>query len=334
MVGRVRTMKVVAMPQAIAYERTPSAELRDLLAPGGFLSPVCDLHRDGELDVHFRGGDIIHAYCGLTRLFDLERKRRGGTLTVSADRKHMQYDLERAFFGDWKPHSDGFKEAMDNYLGRVKVGSRHTSKEGAVQMKWSRVTEPWIPFDREVRLKYRSEEHRQKAKKFDAVKEAYRELYERADRGGWAKPTKTASKLDQLAVSPDGRLVLVELKDAEKGQSKEIFYSPFQLLQYVWEWHGALENNASLLKQVQSLLDVRVELGLTAPATTIAGCIRAAVCFGRDGRSDKVKRRYCRVLQICNSHLPDGVAPIETWEYGGERPHLCPYPASTTRTSL
>ena len=310
------------MPQAIAYERAPSAELRGLLAPGGFLSPVCDLHRNCELDVHFRGGDIIHAYRGLTRLFDLKRMQRG-TLRVSADRKHKQYD-RMAFFRDWEPHGDGFKEAMDDYLGEVKVGSRHTSKEGAVQMKWSRVTEPWISFDREVRLKYRSKEHWQKAKEFDGVKEAYRELCEKADRGGWAKPTKTASKLDQLAVSPDGRLVLVELKDAEKGQPKEIFYSPFQLLQYVWEWHGALANNASLLKQVQSLLDVRVELGLTVPAATIARCIRAAVCFGRDGRSDEVKRRYGSVLKICNSHLPDGVPHIETWEYGGERPHPCP----------
>ena len=152
MVGRVRTMKVVAMPQAIAYERAPSAELRDLLSPGGFLSPVCDLHRNCELDVHFRGGDIVHAYRGLTRLFDLERMR-DGTLRVSADSKHMQCDRESAFFRDWKPHSDGFKKAMGNYLSKVKVDSRHTSKEGAVQMKWSRVTEPWISFDREVRLK-------------------------------------------------------------------------------------------------------------------------------------------------------------------------------------
>lgn len=308
------------MTQAISYKRTPSAKLRDLLAPGGFLSSICDLHRNDELDVHFRGGDIVHAYRGLTRLFDLKRMRRG-MLRVSADSEHMQYDPERAFFREWNPNGGGFNEAMNNYLGKVKVGSRHTSKEGAVQMKWSRVTEPWTPFDREVRLKYSSREHRKEAKEFDGVKEAYRKLCEEADRSGWAKPTKTASKLDQLAVSPDGRLVLVELKDAEKGQPKEIFYSPFQLLQYIWEWHVALENNAPLLKKVQSLLDVRVGLGLTVPTAIIARCIRAAVCFGRDGRSDEVKRRYCRVLDICNRHLPDGVDSIETWEYG---PHPCP----------
>ena len=67
--------------QTVTYERAPSKELCALLAPGEFLSPICDLHRhnvevyDGlGLDVHFRRDDEIHAYCGLTRLFVLKRE--------------------------------------------------------------------------------------------------------------------------------------------------------------------------------------------------------------------------------------------------------------------
>lgn len=105
-----------------------------------------------------------------------------------------------------------------------------------------------------------------------------------------------------------------------------MYYSPFQLLQYVWEWHESLKNNApELLAQVQSLLDARVALGLTeAPAAHLIGRICAAVCFGRDGRSDEVKRRYRFVLNICNRHLPEGVGSIETWEYGSEVPRRIP----------
>ena len=319
--------------QTVTYERAPSKELCALLAPGEFLSPICDLHRhsvevhDGlGLDVHFRRSDEIHAYCGLTRLFVLKRKRNG-SMNVSADKEHAQFDCEGSFLREWRAHDDGFKQAMDNYLGNLKVNSRHTSKEGRVQMKWSRVAEPWISFDREARLQYRSREVRN-ATIFEGVEAAYSSLCANYNKHRnnigkcrWAKIEKGARKLDQLAVDTDGRLVLIELKDAEGGQSKEIYYSPFQVLQYVWEWHEALKNNApQLLAQVQSLLDSRVALCLTeAPAARLTGDIRAAVCFGQDRRSDEVRRRYRFVLDICNRHLPESVGPIETWEYGAPR---------------
>ena len=37
------------------------------------------------------------------------------------------------------------------------------------------------------------------------------------------------------------RLVVIELKDASK-RSTEVYYSPFQLLQYIWEWGSELED--------------------------------------------------------------------------------------------
>ena len=313
--------------QTVTYERAPSKELCALLAPGEFLSPICDLHRhnvevhDGlGLDVHFRRGDEIHAYCGLTRLFALKRKCNG-SMNVSADKEHMQFDRERSFLREWGAHDDGFKQAMDSYLCNLKINSRHTSKEGRVQMKWSRVTEPWTSFDREAVLSG-------KKVNVEAVENAHRKLLEnyrnhedKVGRCRWAKPPKGGRELDQLAIDPDGRLVLIELKDAEEGRPKDVFYSPFQLLQYVWEWHEALKNNApQLLAQVQSLLDSRVDLlGLARPANKLTGCIRPAVCFGLDGRSAKVRRRYRFVLDVCNRHLPEGVGPIETWEYGAPR---------------
>ena len=157
--------------------------------------------------------------------------------------------------------------------------------------------------------------------------ENYRNHEDQVGRCQWAKPPKKGGReLDQLAIDPDGRLVLIELKDAEEGRPKDVFYSPFQLLQYVWEWHEALRNNAPrLLEQVQSLLDSRVDLlGLAKPAKNLTGCIRPAVCFGHDGRSDEVRRRYRFVLDVCNRHLPEGVGPIETWEYGVGAPRRIP----------
>ena len=315
--------------EAICYGRAPSKELCALLAPGEFLSPIRCLHNKREvqglaLDVHFRG-DVIHVYCGLTRLFDVRRMRRTGNLRLDAHEEHRKYDKECIFFREWRTDDGKFNEfrsSMEIYLNDVKISSRH-SKEGRVQMNWSRVATPWMSFDRECRLKYCSREYRRKTAIFPEVDAAYERLcsnYENHRSGvyrkRWAKAEKKATKLDRLAVDHDGRLVLIELKDAESGKKDDVYYSPFQLLQYVWEWHEALKNSGMLLAQLQSLLNMRVDLlRLPEPRRTLTGCIRPAVCFGLDGRSTEVRQRFAFVLNICNEHLPEGVGPIETWEY-------------------
>ena len=104
-------------------------------------------------------------------------------------------------------------------------------------------------------------------------------------------------------------------------RSSEVYYAPFQLVQYVWESHAAL---GAVRANLQKLIDARVVLGL-APEDTpqLKGCIRAVVGFGGESgaaRSDEVKRRYCKVLSVVNEHLPPGVGPIETWEIADTGP--------------
>ena len=315
--------------QVIPYKRAPSRELRALLAPDGFLSPIRDLHRKNvevcglSLDVHFRPKDEIHVYCGLTALLRI-RVKKNGVLKIEASRTYKKQKCAEGFFREWcVDDNKEFERNLEKYLADVVVNKRYTKKEGFVQTKWSRVTEPWIPFDREACLEYESQEHEKKFRVFERVEIAFCELMKNYNDRQWKEPKKSADKLDQLAIASDGRLVLLELKDSYNGGGARVYYSPFQLLQYVWEWHEALNNTPKLLEQVQSLVDTRVEIGLTPrPAARLTGDIRAAICFGRDERSDEVKRRYRLVLDICNRNLPEGVGPIETWEYGdgGSRP--------------
>lgn len=108
----------------------------------------------------------------------------------------------------------------------------------------------------------------------------------------------------------DGRLVLLELKDASAGNAP-VYYSPFQLLQYVWDWHDALE---CVRGRLQDLIDARVALGLTPGSVPrLTGGVRAAVCFGKDLGTKEVRRRYELVLDVANRHLPPCVPRIETW---------------------
>ena len=305
------------MPKSkISYDRAPSGDLLKLLKPEGLLSPLArkDLEvkqQHTRVDVHFRPGDWIHVYCGLTRVIDLQRLR-GGKLMLTA---HHTYKKQGCggFLREWRDDDPSLTSELRNYLDCVVVNDRHVKGEGSVQFEWSRVTDPWIPFDREVRLENREDSP------CDRVNDAYKELGEihrehsrKKGRDRWLKPKKTAVKLDQLAIDPDGRLVLLELKS---GKTTE-YFAPFQLLQYVCEWHSALQSSPKLLEQVNSLIKAREEVGLTprlnAPLTPQ---IRAAVCLGRDKRSAEVKRRYGIVLDIVNNHRPPGVPCFETWEY-------------------
>ncbi len=313
----------------ISYRRAPSGELCAFFEQGKFLSPLLDLRRKKweifglGYDIHFRPKDCVHVYCGLTKVIEIQRLHRNGVLKLKADRYYMEQECGKGFFREWYSDDSAFKEKLYTYLKCVKIDSRYIKKEGMIQHVWSQVTEPWMPFDREVRLAYQSREHQKAVRNFDGVEGAYLELDQNwkdhqneRGRNKWAKPKKMATKLDQLAMDPDGRLVLIELKDAKNGNPSEIYYSSFQLLQYIWEWRGALSDTPALLSQIQELLDARAEIGLVErPKSRLTGDIRAAVCFGTDGRSDEVKRRYGIVLDIVNRHLPPGVEPIETWNF-------------------
>ena len=303
------------------YDRTPSEELLTLLRPGGFLSPLIDLTerkvRGLELDVHLRRDDEIHVYCGLTRVLTAKRLWNGH-VNLKAHKTYTEQQCGEGLFRHWRTDEQEFKEMLDHYLSGVEVAPRWTKGEGAIQIQWSRVRSPWIPFDREAVLAYKSIAHRERVKSFSEVEAAlatlmdiYQDPRNRTWRDQWAKPSKGGKELDQLAVDPAGRLVLIELKDGSK-RSFEVYYAPFQLLQYVWEWHAAL---GAVWSDLQKLIGARVALGLAPQdAPRLNGGIRAVVGFGRDTRSDEVKRRYRKVLDVANEHLPPGVGPIETWE--------------------
>ena len=252
MVGGVNLLngarnRVMPKPN-VSFNRTPSPQLRALLKPGHFLSPILDLRfQDTKvsclgLDVHFRRDDVIHIYCGLTRVVALKRMRRDGVLKLYADKFYMDEPGRDTFFRKWHSDELTFVRELHNYIQTVEVNPRHRTKEGSIQQKWSHVSDMWTPFDREARLEYRSEEYRKRARKFEGVEGAFCQLTrnweDKRKRGvRWAKPTKTGIKVDQLAIDSKGHLVLIELKDAESGTPSEIYYSPFQLFDPPpWNW--------------------------------------------------------------------------------------------------
>lgn len=332
-VSSARGNFVVATSNMPTYKRAPSDDFLRLLKEG-FLSPLLHLGEQTVAgrhhDVHLRIGDEVHVYRGLTRLVAAKR-RRDGKVEVSASPTYTSQTCAEGLFGVWSAEdeeSQRFENVLSRYLDEVCVALRHTEKEGGVQTSWSRDSErlPWTPFDREAVLSYESEQQASKGRKFTEVEQAHSLLKtiatKRPGRRGqkWSEPSSPGKELDQLAVDPKGNLVLIELKYAEgDGNSAEIYYSPLQLLQYIHEWKRAL-GWLSVWRDLQELIDARVALKIMRKAPKLTGGIRAAVCFGKDGRSKEVKRRYYETLGIVNAHLPSNVGPIETWKLddGGE----------------
>ena len=325
---------------APSYKRTPSPALRRLLAADGFLAPLLgERSTNGiEIEVQFRSGDEIHLYCGLTCIVKCGRdgdssiwveSHRTYALRPCANRLFRpasRRTIERDdYMRDvWLIGDPAFAPALEIFLAGMTVGERQT-KEGSIQARWSRVSAPWVVFDKEAQLAYPSKLARARLlseafhpsveaarNELHLLAQSRRSLPNRRDR--WAMPPKgkTRLKIDQLAVDPAGNLVLLEIKDASASASG-VYYAPFQLLQNVWEWQRALP---TVRDSLQGLLDARVELGLAPGGVPrITGGVRAAIGFGADEGSERVRSRYSEVLDIVNEQLPPGVSSIETWVF-------------------
>lgn len=98
-----------------------------------------------------------------------------------------------------------------------------------------------MPFDREAVLSYSDADESVSERRFEKVEAARTELSSRKHWSLEVPVGRTRGEVDQLAVDPRGSLVLIELKNASASPDS-VYYSPLQLLSYVWEWHTAYES--------------------------------------------------------------------------------------------
>jgi hypothetical protein len=304
------------------YDRAPSPEFRALLAPGALLSPLLAGRSVAglPLDVHLREGDHLHVYCGLTRLMDVSRQSKGSVAVVAHTTYRDQECGADLFRSNWSPGDAGFAEALDRYLTGVQVAAELVLKEGGVQTQWAAVREPWIPFDREAVVGYADTLAQTSGRKFSQCQDAWTEVEQIARTEGWAiRPTaKIGAELDQLAVDPVGRLVLVELKFG-KAAADSVYCAPLQILQYAHEWATVF---TALKGRLQSLIEARQSLGLSpTPMPALGDRLRPVIGFGAVLPSAEVLARLGKVREIANRHLPQLSDSIEVWSLTGAAPN-------------
>ena len=297
----------------IRYARAPGDDLlRALKGPlASLLLPrsVAGL----ALDPQLREGNCLMLYCGLTRVLCATLRKE--VVTLTAHKTYRDQPCAAGVLRKWQLGASGFDEAVNDYLAQVVVGASHVRREGAVQADWAAIGEPWVYIDREAVIGGGLSPSSEVAEAIEAV---------RAIATGWARVSepKGANELDQLAVDPEGRLVLVELKD---GGAKDVFYAPLQALRYAWEWSGAVRE---LLPELEALIRAKQDVGLLPrdlPALT--GELRVAVAWGARQPSREVERRLGMVRGTVKPFLPAGIPDIEIWVARGE-------PLSATRLHL
>jgi hypothetical protein len=299
------------------YDRAPSPALLALLDTGRLLAPLRHPWNVAgvPLDLQFREGDEVHLYCGLTRL--VAARRHAGGVSLDASPAYKGQPCAVGLFRVWRDGEHGLDEALRTYLDGVAVDPRWVRKEGLVQAAWMGISEPWVTLDREAVIGRTSTAARDQALDVPAVRSAFEAVDALAVAGGWKRPAapKGSNELDQLAVDPEGRLVLVELKAASSG---EVAVAPLQALRYVWEWHAALD---AVLPALRALLTARRAVGLVPESTPdLTGALRAVVAWADGSPSAEVQRRLCDVKRVVDAHLPDDVGEIEVWSLPDGRP--------------
>lgn len=298
-----------------SYPRAPSEAFRRLLT--GPLASLLErrLVAGSPVDPQLRDVDVLSLYVGCTAVLSV--RLVGEEVELSTHRSYGAALFEGArSVGEYltlRAPTAGLGERVGEYLDQVKIKRRFLENEGAVQSAWSRLDAPWMSLDREAQITYASREEQRLLREAPAVAAASAEVQALA--AGWAPvpPPNRAAKLDRLAVDPEGRLVLVELKDP--AESAGLYYAPLQLLQYVWEWHRAL---GSLREGLEALRLARVELGLSpGEIPAISAGIRPVLAWGEGRPRAEVGRRLQQVLAVANRHRPEGVLEMELWGLRG-----------------
>jgi hypothetical protein len=288
----------------LRYARAPSANfLRELSAGGGLSFLVKSGKAAGvQLDIHLREQDHLHVYCGLTRIIDVRFAGDRVILTAHSTYRDQAPDLFRTWDASEYPLLEA---AIHAYYLRVAVSARFTTKEGGVVTALASAPSlPWIILDREAVIGYASTPMQKAFRAFPAVKRAREQA---STVTILADKDSVPAELDALAATPDGSLVLLELKHSQSS-SAELTQAPLQLLQYIWEWHTALP---TLLPQLGDLLAARRVVGLIPAMESLNGRLSAAIVIDDGSTSQIVEERLLSVLKIANDYLPGGVEPIQ-----------------------
>ncbi len=253
----------VLSPQAVAYLRGEGGPLLTIIREPGVRAAGSEPRL--PIDVQLRRGDEIAFYAGMAKI--LAFVLTSGVPRIAVDDDYRPHEMTD---GDPRSIAERWPEHRDN----VKIKDRYRGKEGYWQSVLAvrygpgyREGDPWCVVDAQTMIEFPSRSN--KREELGAIEAPYQQLAEalfaksnpgfRLPQG---LPTKSlGDRLDLVAVTPDGDIAVVEIKDGANSQG--IYLSPLQTGFYV----ELLERfKSELAAGLQALVRQKKELGLLPPS--------------------------------------------------------------------
>lgn len=248
----------------VYYDRTASQALLDALKPKGVFPYLAEIaHTQHLADLQLRGYPgkkrcWATLYVGLTKVLDVFEKRGEFWLKGKA---HPLWDTEweiRQPADHWHTLVEPIRQYLDATIGGV---AKQFTNEGAVQaMLCTRASALFSVIDREAVIGFSNTAER--ISTYERLQKPLHDACVLEPAPKWFKPKKFGGELDLLAVDPQGRLLVIEIKPG--SSTSGITWAPLQAMFYAelfraWSAEAGEASHANL----QSMLKQRVTLGLT-----------------------------------------------------------------------
>lgn len=269
------------------YDRRVDPRLLQSLAKTGFANSLVDYARYGgrwALDLQFRADPTSSKhkatlYSGLTIALDLQYSMTKDKFKLAAPPTWQSatgmYDEA---WSTWQSGSslDGSWTKVEAYLEAVlpiidKTG-RHTRKEGAVQAALSNFDRTdFHVIDRESVIGFPDIGTQQRAFR-TLEKPVLQALKTTNGEPWWTPPTRLGNECDTLAVTPDGKLLAIEIKPG--GALRGITWAPAQVQHYANLFQAWIDEpnhkSPSPRDILTGMVEQRVDLGLLPPSSRVS----------------------------------------------------------------
>lgn len=282
-----------------------------------------------EFDIQFRENNNVAVYCGLTKVLNIKFNQRGG---IPFRFNSKSYSKQSCFPSiEINTNPEQVIQAVHNYLNQMIIDDKWWKKEGIVQTQYIslcsrnwKISAPAAIFDKELVFSYKSEKvktflHNKYTEQINSIKN---KLINNIGNNWKAIKETGAEEIDLMGFSAKGNeLYIIEVK-GNNASADQIYYSPFQLLYYIYQWNDALNNSPKIVQNINDLVNQKKVISLLPanfPKLNEVEKIIPVLAVQKKTWSDEVQNRLESTIRFINLNTNRSLLNFEIWEINNGR---------------